>query len=482
MRARSEGVTAGLVPLIAAGCLLVGGTAHAQMELRSVDLPDGARLSLRLDACGTAGPLLQVREADDTVRVSLTAADLELPCADAEPVMTSAVAPDVGSWVTDWWVDQTRGLFVLVSRATGAPHARSLATGLRVPLEPDTIVARLRDRRLWPREQLRALDLAAAWLPISRLPALRGVVRDPDRPRAVRLRAAALLQAFGDDTGRALISQWAAPRNGVSGLRSSADLTGADLGELQTRAGPTLRCDRPPPRAQEHPDDPEAARQYAIQLLPGMLDRSAVEPLRALLRAGDPLDRLAVRTALLCLAWKLPDDDPWVDQLERAARWTGGGAGLRTDGPSLREVEASASSPDPYIAALAIRTLSRQDGSTTSAMLRLLARGTERDGLVALYFARHPDEAAVEPLLAALARHDSKSRTAELLALALRECVPASDRDLLITENGLSPARWQAWGANRRPDRSSLDLGSIGVALLPLLVLLWMTGALPRRR
>ena len=456
--------------------------AAAQMELRAVDLPDGARLSLRLDACATAGPLLQVREADDSVRVSLTAADLELPCADEHPLLRSAVAPGVGSWLTDWWVDHAHGVVVLVSRATGAPHAHSLATGERRPLDPDTIVGRLRDKRLWPREQLRALDLAAAWLPIERLPVLRGVVRDSDRPRAVRLRAAALLQAFGDSTGRELIERWSAPRPSLSGLRARADLTGADLGEIQTRAGSTMRCDRPPPWAQEHPDDPEAARQYAIQLLPGMLSEESVSPLRALLRTGDPLDRLAVRTALLCLAWRQAPDAPWAEQLERAARFTGGGAGLRTDGPSLRELEASASSPDPYVAAGAIRALLETDGGTKSAMMRLLRRGTEHDGLVALYFARHPEGAAVDPLLEALARHDAKSQTAARLALALRASVPEHERDALIAQNGNNPERWQEWAASRRPERSRLDPRSLAVALLPLIVLLWSTGALPRRR
>lgn len=485
MTRRSRKSTARAVSaLLTAGCtLLAAGSAFAQMELRSVGLPDGARLSLRLDACATAGPLMQVREADGAVRISLTAADLELPCADSHSVLPSAVAPGVGSWVRDWWVDEPRDAFVLVSRATGAPHAHSLQTGERVPLDPETVVARLHDATLWPREQLRALDLAAAWLPIEELPALRRVARDAGRPPVVRLRAAALLQAFGDGAGRALILQWAEPRPKVSGLRARADLTDADLGELQTRAGSTMRCDRPPPWAQEQPDDAEAARQYAIQLLPAILNLQSVRPLRALVRTSDPLDRLAVRTALLCLAWRQAPDDPRAEQLERAARWTGGGAGLRTDGPSLREIEASASSPDPYVAGIAIRQLLEQDGGTRSSMLRLLRRGTAQDRLVALYFATHPDPEAVDPLVEALARHDAKSRTAELIALALRASVPETDRDALIARNGVSPARWQEWGAQRKPTRSnSLHPLSLGAALLPLVALLWTAGAFPRRR
>ena len=125
MHVRSRGTTIRLgSTLLCAGCLLWGAApAFAQMELRSVDLPDGARLSLRLDACGTAGPLLQVREADGAVRLSLNAGDLELACADELPVLPSAVHPGVGSWVRDWWVDEPRDAFVLVSRQTGAPHA-----------------------------------------------------------------------------------------------------------------------------------------------------------------------------------------------------------------------------------------------------------------------------------------------------------------------------------------------------------------------
>ncbi len=475
--------TAWHMALLLAGCSLFAETALAEMELRAVDLPDGARLSLRLDACATAGPLLQVREADGAVRISLSASDLELPCAEHPDILSSAVAPGVGSWVTDWWVDEPRDAFVLVSRATGAPHAHSLRSGERISLAPETIVARLHDATLWPREQLRALDLAAAWLPIEELPALRRVVRDETRPPVVRLRASALLEAFGDDAGRALILSWAEPRPQVSGRRAPANLTRADLGELHTRAGSTMRCDRPPPWAQEQPDDVEAARQYAIQLLPAALNLKSVPPLRALVRTGDPLDRLAVRTALLCLAWRQSPDDPRAERLERAARWTGGRAGLRTDGPSLREIEASAGSPDPYVAGIAIRQLLEQDGGTRSAMLRLLQRGTEQDRLVAEYFAAHPGAEAVTPLVDALARHDAKSQTAALLMRALRASIPEAERDAVFARNGTNPSRWQEWGAQRKPTRSNgLNPLSLTAALLPLVVMLWTTGAFARRR
>ncbi|MCO4773642.1 MAG: hypothetical protein KDA24_26655, partial [Deltaproteobacteria bacterium] len=195
---------------------------------------------------------------------------------------------------------------------------------------------------------------------------------------------------------------------------------------------------------------------------------------------GDPLDRVAVRTAMLCLSLELPGDDPRARRLAEVARWTGTGAGLRFDGPSLHELEATAGSPDRYLAGQAIRSLLARDDGTESALLRLLARGTPHDGLVALYFATHPSEGAVEPLLSALMRHPDKSRAADLLVMALRACVPDAQRDALVAANGASPARWKDWARHRAEERrATLDPFSLLVSLLPLAVLIGLTS---RRR
>ena len=292
----------------------------------------------------------------------------------------------------------------------------------------------------------------------------------------VRLRSAALLSAVGDDAGVSYVLAQAAPPDAVSGMRPRSRLTGADLGELAARTGGGLLCDRPPPAGREQPDDELAARQYAIQLLPKLLGFSAVPHLRALVRAGDPMDRVAVRSALMCLSLVLPDDDPRAHRLAEVARWTGGGAGLSIDGPSLRELEASAGSPDRYVAGQAIRSLLARAGTTESALLRLLDRGTPHDGLVALYFATHPSERAVEPLLAALRRHPDKSRAADLLVMALRASVADDERDALVAANGASPARWKAWARQRERDRrSSPDPWSLLTSLFPLAVLVTVT-------
>jgi|GEM_PF-4316634 len=473
--------TAAQVGSVTALALLLASPAEAALEVRSAELPAQAQLTLRLDACATPGPLVQVREADGSVRLSLHAADLEITCAEHSP-FPSAATPGEGSWVQDWWVNPGLNELVLVHRETGAPRVISLRTGDRVPFDAMLVGDRLRDDTLWPREQLRALDLAAAWSPIDSVGAIRGVLGDRARPPVVRLRAAALLSAFGDDAGRTYLLAKATAYRGLSGLRPRSGVTGADLGELASRTGGGLLCDRPPPAAQDNPDDPIAARQYAIQLLPSVMGFSAVPHLRALVRGGDPLDRIAVRTALLCLALRLPDDDPRAQRIANVARWTGGGAGLSIDGPSLRELEASAGSPDRYVAGQAIRSLLARDDGTEGALLRLLARGTPHDGLVALYFATHPSERAVEPLLGALHRHPNKSRAAELLVMALRACVPSAERDALVAAHGASPARWKQWAARRaEARRARIDPVNLLTSLLPLALLMAMS-AVPRRR
>ena len=55
--------------------------AQAAFELRYAPLPGGATLALRLDACATVGPLVQVRHHDDRLRFSLAPEDLGLACA-----------------------------------------------------------------------------------------------------------------------------------------------------------------------------------------------------------------------------------------------------------------------------------------------------------------------------------------------------------------------------------------------------------------
>ena len=461
--------------------LLLPSTAHASLELRAADLADGARLTLRLDACATPGPLLQVREADGAVRVSLDAEDLDLTCT-FRSLLPSADSPGEGSWVQDWWVDEQAGIVVLVDRRTRAPRVVSLQTGERGRLSAEVMEERLANEDLWPRQQLRALDLAAAWTPLQSLGAMRSVLGDPRRPPVVRLRAAALMSAYGDDSGKRYVLALASPAHQVSGLRPRSQITGADLGQVHYRSGGGLLCDRPPPASHERPDDAAAARQYAIQLLPTVLGFEAVPQLRDLVQSNDPVDRVAVRTALMCLSLKLPGDDPRAARLAEVARWTGGGAGLTIDGPSLRELEASAGSPDRYIAGQAIRSLLARDGGTEDALLRLLQRGTPHDGLIALHFATHPSERAVEPLLAALDRHSDKSRAASLLVMALRASVSDEERDALAAANGASPSRWKAWARQRALERRErLDPLALLVSLLPLGVLIGVTSGSRRR-
>ncbi len=454
---------------------LLPSPAQAALEVRSVALQDGGQLLVRLDACATPGPLVQVRGEDGAIRLSLSARDLELACSDTSS-LPSATAVGEGAWVQDWWVDEAHGVLVLVDRLTRAPRVFSLATGRRERLGPDVMTARLRDTSLWPREQLRALDLAAAWRPLDSLRGVRAVLEDRHRPAVVRLRSAALLAGFGDESGADYVIAQARPPDGPSGLRPGARLTGADLGDLAAHTGGGLLCDRPPPSGRENPQDAQAARQYAIQLLPHLLGFSAVPHLRTLVRSGDPLDRLAVRTALLCLSQRLPDEDPRAARLVEVARWTGGGVGLTVDGPSLRDLEASAGSPDRYVAGQAIRSLLARDDGTESALLRLLARGTPHDGLVALYFATHPSENAVTPLLHALERHPEKSRAAHLLVMALRASVPDEARDDLVAANGASPARWKSWARQRaRERRARPDPWALLTSLVPLGLLIART-------
>lgn len=461
--------------LVLTPLLLLPSLAQGALEVRAADLKDGAQLALRLDACATPGPLVQVREEGGAVRISLDAADLELACTE-HVALPTASAPGEGSWVQDWWVDEEHGVLVLVDRGTRAPRVISLLDASRSSLPSPVMKTRLRDTTLWPREQLRALDLAAAWTPLDSIEAIREVVHDERRPSVVRLRAAALLSAFGDATGTPYVIEKASPPPTLSGMRPRAGLTGADLGDLAVHIGGGVLCDRPPPAARERPDDAGAARQYAIQLLPTVLGFSSASHLRALVKRGDPLDRLAVRSALMCLSLRLPDDDPRAAEIEAVARWTGGGAGLTTDGPSLRELEASAGSPDRYVAGQAIRSLLARDDGTEAALQRLLARGTPHDGLVALYFATHPSEHVVQTLLDALHRHPDKSRAADLLVMALRASVPQGERDTLVAANGASPTRWKAWAAQRAQQRRTrLDPVTLLTSLLPLLVLMVMT-------
>jgi len=463
------------ITFLLASWLVSPSLAHGAFEVRSAKLMDGAHLALRLDACATPGPLVQVREAGGEVRFSLDAIALELSCSE-HVTLPTASAPGEGSWVQDWWVDQQRGVLVVVDRETRAPRVLSLLDGARLPLYPSVVSARLRDQALWPREQLRALDLAAAWTPLHSLKAIHGVVHDADRPPVVRLRGAALLRAFGDDSGIPYVLDMTAPPPTLSGMRPRSDLTFADLGGLASRTGGGVLCDRPPPAGHERPHDADAARQYAIQLLPTVLGFSSVPRLRALVQRGDPLDRVAVRSALMCLSLRLPDDDPRAASIEAAAQWTGGGATLMTEAPSLRELEASAGSPDRYVAAQALRSLLARDDGTESALRRLLVRGTPHDGLVALYFATHPSVHAVQPLVDALHRHPDKSRAAELLVMALRASVPDDERDTLVATNGASPSRWKAWAADRtQRRRARVDPLTLLASLLPLLALMFVT-------
>jgi len=66
---------------------------------------------------------------------------------------------------------------------------------------------------------------------------------------------------------------------------------------------------------------------------------------------------------------------------------------------------------------------------------------------------------------------------------ALRASIPEAERDAVFARNGTNPSRWQEWGAQRKPTRSNgLNPLSLTAALLPLVVMLWTTGAFARRR
>jgi hypothetical protein len=205
------------------------------------------------------------------------------------------------AWRADWWVDEGTWRAIFVPPAPAAPVALSLVDGLAETPADQVFVDRLGARGLWFGSRLRALEQATALGVGARLDhALRRVVADHEAPVVLRLRAAAVLQSRGDAYGRGLVlltARSTAPARGLEPQR---------VEELRLPAEPEV-CERPPAGSFDLPHDHEAARSYAIHLLPTFLDADAAPLLRQLLASEDEGDRFAALQAIGCLVARRPE-------------------------------------------------------------------------------------------------------------------------------------------------------------------------------
>ena len=334
------------------------------LELRAADLADGGRPTLRLDACATLGPLLQVREGGRRRAVSGRGGPRPHPHLP-EPA-SSADSPGEGSWVQDWWVDEEAGVVVLVDRRTRA-LASLLQTGERGRLSAEVMEERLNEH-LWPRQQLRPSTRPR---PDPAASARRSVL-GTSLPPVCSSASGGSMSAYGDDSGKRYVSTAGpARRSGPPAVAGHWRRPGA--GPLRRRRPCATGLHRP---CHERPHDAAAARQYAIRPSPrSPASRRYPNYETVCCRPGGPR-----RSAPLRCAVPKPKDDPRAARLAEVARWTGV-APAPTTMAHRPESSRRAWLPDRYIAGEAIRTLLARDGA--SRMRCSDSAGTPHDGLVA---------------------------------------------------------------------------------------------------
>ena len=242
------------------------------------------------------GPVVAVVGRGGEARALLTLGDLVGPeAADGfwRPEQ------DQVSWRVDWWLAD--GRLIVVPDRPGQPVAISLSDGLVENPQSDLFVQRMLESDLWFGRRLRALELAAASPRTATFDrALRGMVAEQSAPLVLRLRAAALLAEVGDPAGRSLVLLTARSPAASGNRRVSTD-------HQLVLPVPSEPCDRPPGAALHLPYDEEAARSYAIRLLPALLGPDSVPLLRRLLGSGEEQDRRDAALALGCLAQSHPD-------------------------------------------------------------------------------------------------------------------------------------------------------------------------------
>ena len=203
------------------------------------------------------------------------------------------------AWRVDWWLADDR--LILVPDTPGQPVAISLRDGLVENPGSELFVERMLEPDLWFGRRLRALELAAAVPRTATFDrALRRVVSEQSAPLVLRLRAAALLAEVGDPAGRSLVLLTARSPAASGSMRVVTE-------HQLVLPVPSEPCERPPGTALHLPYDEEAARSYAIRLLPALLGRDSVPLLRRLLGSGEEQDRRDAALALGCLAQEHPD-------------------------------------------------------------------------------------------------------------------------------------------------------------------------------
>jgi hypothetical protein len=274
------------------------GQHHGTLSFRpdAMTITDDAIVGLSGRSGATDGAVVAILALDGTPRATLSLRDLV-----GEEAADGFWRPGVGevAWRVDHWI--AGGRLIVVPDAPGQPVAVSLADGLVENPQPGVFVQRLLQGDLWFGRRLRALELAAAGPRTATLDrALRRVVVEQSAPLVLRLRAAALLADVGDPTGRSLVLLTA---------RSPAASAGLRRGEPHQLVlpVPSEPCEQPPGAALHLPYDEDAARSYAIRLLPALLGVDSVPLLRPLLGSGDDQDRRDAALALGCLAQEHPE-------------------------------------------------------------------------------------------------------------------------------------------------------------------------------
>jgi hypothetical protein len=381
------------------------------------------------------------------------------------------------AWRVDWWVDQGASVVVLIPDAPGQPVAVSLTDGLVENPDPEVYVTRMERSGLWFASRLRALELVAASSPepAGFIPALRRIVREQEAPLLLRLRAAAILDQHGDSTGRSLVLLTARATGTEQGL------TGLPPEELRRLPEPERPCDLVPPPANDRPYDQQAARSYAIRLLPTVLGAEAAPLLGELLAGQDEQDRFDSLQAIACLAAQEPGTtDALVRRVHqrhaREARRLGAITRLVPLGDSAvpAELRQQARSLDVDAAAEAIEALLLRSPASNPTLLGLLEAGGSGDVRIAEHLVQRPDSTAIGPLLVALARYRDVEETAGVMTAALRACLPTGEQDSAPSALDI-PSVWLEWGDGWRRRQQVATVARILVGLLPLVVLIGVT-------